>query len=114
MAFLNETGLNYFWMKVKNYIDDKVSASSGGSYTKVTATFDGLMWNSQGDGSYIQTLTVSGVTATNDILVAPTSAYAEVYEEMGCYAISQAANSVTFKCYDPQDVAVTVDIIILS
>lgn len=114
MAFLDETGLSYLWMKIKNYIDDKLSAGSGGSYTKVSVTFDGLMWDSQSDGSYVQTLTVSGVTATNDILVAPISTHADVYEEMGCSAIAQADNSVTFRCYDPQDVNVTVDIIILN
>lgn len=114
MAFLDETGLARFWEKIKAYIDDRVSSGggSGGSYTKVTATFDGLMWSSQSDGSYTQVLTVSGVTATNNILVAPTNAYADTYEAMACSAVAQGSNSVTFKCYDPQDVNIQVDVII--
>ena len=110
MAFLDETGLAYLWRKIKDYVDTKVN--SGDSYTKVTATFDGLAWDSQSDGSYTQTLTVSGVTATNNILVAPASDSVNTYEAMRCYAISQAANSITFKCYKPQDVSVSVDIVI--
>jgi len=85
---------------------------SGDVYTKVTVTFDGLGWSSQGDGSYTQVLTVSGVTASNNILVAPTAAYVDTYNDMGCYAIAQAEGTLTFKCYDPQDVAVEVEVII--
>lgn len=98
--------------------------TSGGIYTalaskankikQVTATFDGLAWDSVGDGSYQQALTFEGVTADSLILVKPADSFESAWVQMGCKATAQAANSVTFVCNDPQDVAVTVEVIILN
>lgn len=85
-----------------------------GRCIKSTGTFDGLGWNSQSDGSYTQTITVEGVTATNDVLVAPAANYKDTYEAMGCECISQRANTLTFSCTDPQDINVQVEVIIFN
>lgn len=82
--------------------------------TKVSGTFDALGWSSQGDGTYTQTINVAGVTATNDIMVAPDDEYKDTYVDMDCEAISQGDGTITFMCYNPQDVAVKVNVIIFN
>ena len=114
MAFLDETGLRRFWEKVKNYIDNKVGAISDELHTKVTATLSSSDWASYSGGGYAQEVTVSGVTATNDVLVAPASAHVETYEKMWCSAIAQAENKLTFRCAIRPSEDVTVEIIILG
>lgn len=114
MAFLDETGLRRFWEKVKNYIDDKVGTISDELHTKVTATLVSSAWTEHSGGGYAQEVTVSGVTATNDVLVAPASAYVQAYGEMWCTAVSQAENKLTFRCYIRPSEDVTVEIIILG
>lgn len=83
-------------------------------FIKVTGVLDGLAWNSIGDGTYEQTITFEGVTANNNITVTPTHEYKDVYIAMGCTAISQDVDSITFSCTDPQDVAVEVDVVIVN
>lgn len=82
--------------------------------TKVTGTFDGLGWVSHEDGTYTQAITVNGVTATNDIFVTPSVTYREAYKDMCCEAIAQAQNTITFKCINPQDIPMTVEVVILT
>ena len=81
---------------------------------KASGTINGLAWESAENGVYIQAVTVPGVTADNDVLVNPSENYREIYENMNCRCIAQAENSLTFECYDPQDVNVTVEIIIFN
>lgn len=81
---------------------------------KKSATFDGLGWNSQEDGTYTQTLTVEGVTTSNRILVLPTEEYIEAWFNMGVEPISQDINSVTFMCDTPDETDITVDVIIYN
>ena len=83
-------------------------------FIKVTGVLDGLAWNSIGDGTYEQTIAVEGVTADNNITVTPTHEYKDTYLSMGCVAISQDVDSITFSCTEPQDVAVEVDVIIVN
>ena len=83
-------------------------------FIKVTGVLDGLAWNSIGDGTYEQTITVEGVTADNSIMVTPTHEYKDTYLSMGCVATSQDVDSITFSCTAPQDVAVEVDVVIVN
>lgn len=84
------------------------------NYTKVTATFNGLGWNSQSDGTYLQTVTVTGVTANSNVLVAPQTEYIDTYTCMGCKAISVGTNSITFSCVKPQDINMVINVMILN
>lgn len=81
---------------------------------KTTGTFNGLGWNSQSDGTYIQTIAVAGVTPDNDIYITPSNEFRDVYKLMRCEAIAQGDNTITFKCLKPQDVNLTVDVIIFN
>lgn len=81
---------------------------------KSSGSFDGLGWSRQADGSYTQTINVSGVKADSDLIISPTPNSKEAYNAMGCIPIGQANNSITFKCYRPDDIAVSVEVIILN
>lgn len=85
-----------------------------GQCIKSTGTFEGLGWVSHTDGSYTQTIEVQGVTATNDIMVFPAAEYKDAYIAMGCEAIAQAENSITFKCWEPIDDSVRIEVIIYN
>ena len=68
---------------------------SGGSSINMTIiTLASTDW----DNSNQQSVTVSGITSTSGILASPVPAYIEYYADYGIYAISQAANNITFKC----------------
>lgn len=82
--------------------------------TKITLTTSG--WSSTTAspelGSYTQTVTVTGVTASNKVIVIPDSGgdadvnglLAAIY---GVYAYSQAANSLTFRAFDKPTSSIT-------
>jgi hypothetical protein len=105
-----------------DYIDDDVETKLAADMLEVKATapvksigtFDGLGWDSQDDGSYLQTVTIEGVTEDNDILIAPTDEFKEAYFNQGCEAIAQGENSVTFRCYYPDDISMQVKAIIFN
>lgn len=107
---------------LKNVLDDNAEAKLAADVAKLnatapikaTGTFDGLGWNSQPGGTYLQTVTVPGVTARNDILVAPTDEFREDYIKMGCEAIAQAENAITFECTNPDDINMEIKVIIFN
>lgn len=60
------------------------------------------------------TVTVSGVTANNDIIVSYKPESKSVFETAGIYASAQAANSITFTCATVPTASVTVNVLILT
>ena len=66
--------------------------------------------NSAWDSKSEQTVTVNGVTATNDIIVTPAPASYDKYYESSVRVIKQAKNSVTFKFTEgkPDDLKVNI------
>lgn len=81
---------------------------------KAYGTFDGLAWDSQDDGTYLQIVNVQGVTPDNDIIVAPVDIYRDVYLEQGCEAIAQGNGTITFRCVNPMDTNMQVKVIIFN
>lgn len=73
-----------------------------------TGTLTGAGWS---DGS--QTITVSGVTASGTVLVAPSPASQEAYAAAGIKCTAQAANSLTFTCKTAPTEALTVNVVLL-
>ena len=76
--------------------------------TKTTATLS-TTWSSKQ-----QSVTVSGVTASNTVIVSPAPASYEEYCASGIYCSAQAANSLTFKCEDAPSSSLTVNILIVN
>lgn len=81
---------------------------------KITVTFDGLAWESQESGEYLQTVSAPGVTADNDIIITPTDEWREAWIRQGITATVQSADSITFSTYHPEDVAMTATVIIMN
>lgn len=76
--------------------------------TKTTATLS-TTWSSNQ-----QTVTVSGVTSSNYIVVSPAPASYEAYCEAGIYCSAQGSNSLTFNCDTVPSTALTVNIMIVN
>ena len=76
--------------------------------TKTTATLS-TTWSSNQ-----QSVTVSGVTTSNTVIVTPAPASYNMYCECGVYCSAQAANSLTFTCDEVPTSSLTVNIVILS
>ena len=64
-------------------------------------------------GTYVNTATVDGVTADNDIAVIPDANSTSVVKSCGVYASGQGAGSITFKAFDKptSDISYTVYIL---
>ena len=60
-----------------------------------------------------QTITVSGVTASGNVLVAPSPASQDAYAAAGVKCTAQAANSLTFTCKKAPAEALTVNVVLL-
>ena len=84
-----------------------VKLASGATYTQLTVTLTVAGWS---DNS--QTVTASGVTANNAVVVSPAPSSYLSYGEFGVYCSAQATNSLTFACDSTPDVALTVNIFI--
>ena len=97
-------------LQTGNYGDGtitKVKLASGATYTQLTVTLTVAGWS---DNS--QTITVSGVTANNAVIISPAPSSYLSYGEFGVYCSAQATNSLTFTCDSTPDVALTVNIFI--
>lgn len=81
---------------------------------KITVTLDGLGWESSESGVYTQTVEAPGVTADNEIAVTPLATSKEAYIRMGVMAETQAADSITFTSLAPEDVALSVKVVIMN
>ena len=64
--------------------------------------------------SNTQTVSVTGVTATNTVLVAPAPASAADYAAAGIVCTAQAADSLTFTCDTVPSNAITVNVVIMG
>lgn len=80
-------------------------AGGSGLYTS-TVILTSSAWDSNNE----QTVSVSDITADSGVLVSPVPAYIEYYADYRVYAISQAANSITFKCGEIPESDIQVNI----
>ena len=97
-------------LQTGNYGDGtitKVKLASGATYTQLTVTLTVAGWS---DNS--QTVTASGVTANNAVVVSPAPDSYHSYGEFSVYCSAQAANSLTFVCDSVPDVALAINIFI--
>lgn len=108
------------WMaSLDDYIDDNMETklandilSLQNRVIKSSGTFNGLGWDSQGDGTYTQTVEVEGVTPLSQVFIYPNDKAA--YVAQGVEAINHGIGTITFSCDDPDDINMTVDVIILK
>lgn len=85
----------------------KAKLASGATYTQLTVTLTVAGWANNS-----QTVTVSGVTANNAVVVSPAPGSYLSYGEFGVYCSAQTTNRLTFVCDSAPNVALTVNILI--
>lgn len=89
-------------------IEDSTARQNVTPHTTKTATLTTTWTSNQ------QTVTVSGVTSSNYIVVSPAPASYDAYCEAGIYCSAQGANSLTFKCDTAPSSSLTVNIMIIG
>lgn len=78
-------------------------------HINTTATLLAASWSNK-----TQTVSVTGVTADNTVIVSPDPASFLVYGASGVYCSAQAANSLTFTCNNVPSSNLTVNVVILG
>lgn len=116
-----ESEFTEWYNSLVDYIDDNTETKLVADVielqnrvVKSSGTISSSGWTIQEDGTYNQTVTVEGVTATNDVAVNPSVVYMDRYIKMGCEPISQGVNTITFKCTNPDDTDMIIDVIIYN
>lgn len=105
--FADAAGITELWAKVKAYVTNAISNKATKSSIAVTLTVAG--WT-----DYSQTVTATGVTASNDVIITPDPASVEDYVDAGILCTAQSTNSLTFQCGDTPEAAITVNVLILT
>ena len=88
------------------YIQNKPTIPSVSGITVTLAVAD---W-----ANSTQTVTATGVTASNNVVVSPTPASTDDYVSAGILCTAQASNSLTFTCTTTPSTAISVNVVILS
>ena len=64
--------------------------------------------------SSIQTVSATGVTTTNTVVVSPTPDSYSAYQTCGVYCTAQGSGTLTFSCSTTPSAAIKVNVLILS
>lgn len=91
--------------KIASKAVTKEKLASGATYTATTATLSASGWSGNA-----QTVSVSGVTASNLVIVAPSPGSHSAYAEANVRCTAQASGKLTFACDGVPSVALTVNI----
>lgn len=83
--------------------------ASGSSVITRTVTLAANGWSSGA-----QTVTVSGVTSSNNVIVSSAPSSYQAYISAGIYCSAQGSNSLTFTCMTTPSSALTVNVLILG
>lgn len=84
------------------------AAPGGGGSTAATGTLVAANWSSSS-----QTINVTGVTASNNVIVAPAPASQSAYTTAGIICTAQGAGTLTFTCTSTPSSDLTVNVLII-
>ena len=93
---------------VQNAAWEEVKTQPGATTPSTMPTLLAANWSSS-----TQTVTVQGVTANNNVIVAPAPASAADYASAGIICTAQSTNSLTFTCTQTPSNDITVNVAIL-
>ena len=99
----------YAWVRINTQPLPTPAEIGAVTQTTSTTTLASTDWV-----SHAQTVTVSGVTASNTVIVAPAAASASDYAGAEILCTAQAANSLTFTCVTDPTNNISVNIVILN
>lgn len=88
---------------------DGVEIAGGGGTISATATLTVVNWSND-----TQTVTVTGVTSSNDVMVSPAPASTDDYVSAGIICTAQGTNSLTFTCVTVPTNAITINVLIFK
>lgn len=83
--------------------------SGSASATTATATLTTTGWSGTE-----QTVSVTGATASNNVIASPAPGSHADYFASGCHCSAQGSGTLTFTCTDRPSAALTVNVLILS
>lgn len=78
-------------------------------YSTITVTLTSAGWSSS-----TQTVTATGVTASNIVIVSPAPANIDDYATNKIYCSAQGTNSLTFSCTDTPSGNIDVNVVIMN
>ena len=90
------------------YINSDHTKPNRANVTKVSGSLTVAGWSSNS-----QSVTVSGVTTSNDIFVSPAPGSAAAWAAAGIVCTAQAANSLTFTCLKTPTAALSFNVLIM-
>jgi hypothetical protein len=85
------------------------AAPSGVTKSSIQVTLTTAGWSSK-----TQTVSATGVTASNDVIVSPAPTSLDDYYNWSVYCASQGSWTLTFKCWTVPTIDITVNVLILS
>ena len=91
-----------------------ITPANIGAVTKATASVSLSASGWSGSGPYTQTVSASGVTASNTVIVAPVYASQEKYNDCGVGASAQASGKLTFTAQSKPSSTLSVNVLILN
>ena len=98
-----------------NDLESRIETGFNGVSGSVQVSIPASSWTA-GTSDYYVTVSASGVTATNKIIVSPnnTAATITAWGKCGIYAAAQAANSITFRATKQPSESVVANILIIN
>lgn len=96
---------------LESRISDGFANANSSSQVSITAS----SWTT-GTSDYYTTVTVSGVTSTNKILVSPnnTASAIKLWNKWGIYASAQGTNTITFRAVKQPTESIIANILIIN
>lgn len=107
---------NYIVKTIRNGVEANIPVTSvNGSrwdvslYSSITVTLTAANWSDNE-----QTVTATGVTASNSVVISPDPTSIEDYTGWMVYCSAQASNSLTFTCTTEPENDITVNVLIFN
>ena len=98
------------WTNIKTVNSNSLLGSGNISlYSTITVTLTSAWWSSS-----TQTVTATGVTASNTVIVSPAPANIDDYATNKIYCSAQGSNSLTFSCTDTPTGDISVNVLIMN
>ena len=99
------------WHLVTRWANNKTFADwwAVPTYTTITATLTSAWWSSS-----TQTVSVTGVTASNTVIVSPAPSSISDYTDNWVYCSAQGSGTLTFTCDSDPSSDITVNVVIMS
>ena len=96
-------------LRTVNELPASVDLSEYVKKSKLTVTLSSYGWS-----NLSQSVTASGVTTDNDVIVSPASTSHDAYGEAGVRCTGQSSNRLTFTCTEKPSSNLSVNVLILT